>query len=406
MLTNAAAKAAAPQARAYKMADAGGLFLFIAPTGTKSWRLKYRWHGREKLLTIGRFPELAVAEARARREEAKAALRGGRDPAGVDIKVNTLEQLGRAWYLHNRDTWSFGHASDVLASLERDIFPVLGNRPVVDIDPPALLNALRVVEKRGRAETARRIRQRLSQIFAYGIAEGLATIDPAAKLGAAMRDAPPSRPQPALTVIEDCRALLSLTDQLVVNNKMIVLASRFLALTAVRLDAVRGARWEEFHDLDGAEPVWRVPPERMKLKKAKKGEARFEHLVPLSCQSVRILRKIAAEDGCDTHSSAGLVFPGRDRARPIGEGAIGALYARAGFAGRHVPHGWRSSFSTILNETMGEEWRGAIDRALAHSPKDKVEAAYNRSAQLGRRRELFDAWGALLSACETKEPKC
>jgi integrase len=172
-----------------------------------------------------------------------------------------------------------------------------------------------------------------------------------------------------------------------------------LALTAVRLEAVRGMRWDEIEDLDGHAPLWRVPPARMKLKKAKKEDARFAHLVPLSDAAVAILRQAARENGYDTHSpqAEDLVFPGRDHGRPIGEGAIGALYDRAGFSGRHVPHGWRSSFSTILNETLGPDARADIDRALAHTPKDKVEAAYNRAELLDRRRMLFARWGELLA---------
>lgn len=398
MLTNAVAKAAAPQSRAYKLADGGGLHLFVAPTGTKSWRLKYRHAGREKLLTIGRFPEVSLPEARVRRDMAKAQLRAGEDPGVTRIESpSTFEQLARAWYAHNLPAWSAAHAADVLGSLTRDAFPAIGARTPAAIEPNALLNVLRSVERRGRFVTAQRLRQRLSDIFAFGIAEGLADSDPAARLGAAMMEVPPARPQPALTDIADCRSLLDASKRARARIST-ELASRFLALTAVRLDAVRGMRWGEVEDLDGAEPLWRVPAARMKLKKAKKAEERFDHLVPLSAAAVQVLREAARENGYDTHShpADGLVFPGRCGASPLAEGAIGALYVRAGFAGRHVPHGWRSSFSTILNEQLGEGWSITIDRALAHSPKDKVEAAYNRAQLLVRRRELFDRWAALL----------
>jgi len=402
MLTNAVAKAATARPRAYKLADAGGLHLFVAPTGTKSWRLKYRFGGVEKLLTIGRFPDVSLPEARARREAAKEQLRAGVDPSGTDrsaAALDTFEQLARAWYAHNLASWSPAHAADVIASLERDVFPVVGEMGITEIEPPQLLRALRAVEARGRIETARRLRQRLSEIFRYGIAEGLAEKDPAAALGAAMREPPPSRPQPALTAIEDCRALLDACDQARAGQS-IVLASRFLALTAVRLDAVRGMRWDEVEGLDGDAPAWRVPPARMKLKLAKKQAAdagdRFAHLVPLSRAAVMVLRA-ALELLRDGERLPELVFPGRAGDAPIGEGAIGDLYARAGFAGRHVPHGWRSSFSTILNLELGREWRDDIDEALAHSAKGKVEAAYNRAELLARRRELFDRWGAMLA---------
>ncbi|MFA7506364.1 MAG: integrase arm-type DNA-binding domain-containing protein [Burkholderiaceae bacterium] len=406
MLTNAAAKAAAPMARAYKLADAGGLHLFVAPTGTKTWRLKYRWRGREKLLTIGRYPDVSLPAARMRREAAKEQLRGGVDPGRQAAPIGTFEQLARAWFAHNVASWSPAHAADVLASLERDLFPAVGKMGIASIEPPVLLAALRAIEARGCIETARRLRQRLSDIFRYAIAEGLADKDPAAALGAAMREPPPARPQPALSQIGTCRALLEECDR-TPARPVTRLASRFLALTAVRLDAVRGMRWGELEDLEGDAPLWRVPPARMKLKRAKKNEERFAHLVPLSRQAVAVLRAAAAEIGHDTRSvpAGALVFPGRDGVSPIGEGAIGDLYDRAlrqaqdeRLAGaRHVPHGWRSSFSTILNEQLGEDWSVSIDKALAHSPENKVEAAYNRAQRLARRRELFDRWGEMLA---------
>ena len=406
MLTNAAAKAATPGPRAYKLADAGGLHLFIAPTGSKSWRLKYRWpkgpSSREKLLTIGRFPEVPVALARILQAEAKERLAAGVDPASLrrarDERGESFEHLARAWHAHNLANWSDAHAADVLASLERDLFARLGKMVAGEIGPTDLLAVLHKVEARGCVETARRLRQRLSAIFGFGIAQGLVERDPAAQLGRAMRHAPPSRPQPALTTIEECRALLAACETIPVASP-IRLASRFLALTAVRLDAVRGMRWDELEDLDGPAPAWRVPPARMKLKRARKHLASSAHLVPLSPQAVAVLREamFIFAPSFEAAKMNMLVFPGRDPTRPIGEGALRDLYARSGFTGRHVPHGWRSSFSTILRETLGDAAAGDVERALAHSPKDKVEAAYNRAAQLDRRRALFERWGEMLA---------
>jgi integrase len=403
MLTIADAKAARPRARGYKLHDEGGLHLFIAPTGRKSWRMAFRWRGREQLLTIGRFPDLSIAQARARRDAARAQLADGADPRRVDIKVNTFARLARAWHAHNAASWSTAHATDALASLERDVLPGIGKQPINEIEPPELLRMLRAIERRGRIETARRVRQRLAEIFAYGIAEGLCSNNPAEHLGAALLEPPPARPQPALTDIDDCRQLLAACDRAPARTET-RLASRFLALTAVRLDAVRGMRWNELEGLDGLDPIWIVPPARMKLKRAKKGEGRFAHIVPLSTAAVDVLRSAMrlSQNATDARSDnirlSDLVFPGRDPSMPIGEGAIGAMYARAGFSGRHVPHGWRASFSTIMNELLGEEWRGAIDAALAHAGKDKVEAAYNRAQLLERRRILFDRWGELLTS--------
>lgn len=401
MLTQAAAKAAAPRGRGYKLAAGGGLHLHVTPAGCKSWRLKYHFAGREKLLVIGRFPELSPAEARERRDRARTRLGEGIDPGSrVDIEVNNFEQLARAWHGNQAQRWSPAHAAQVLATFERDVFPAIGARPPGAVTAPELLNVIRSLEKRGCGQTARRLRERLSAVFGYAIALGLTDIDPAAKLGRALAPAPLARPMPALATIAECRALLAACDR-VAGGHLAVLASRFLALTAVRLEALRGARWEEFEQLGGPEPVWRVPAARMKLARAKKGLARFDHLVPLSVAAVAVLAELRKVQPANADCS-GLVFPGRGNSahpelcRRIGENALRDLYAAAGFSGRHVPHGWRASFSTILNE-LEPGWRGDIDRALAHSPKDKVEAAYNRAAQLGRRRAVFERWGELLS---------
>lgn len=393
MLTDAAAKAAGAQTRAYKLHDQGGLHLLVRPTGTKSWQLKYRWpkgpSSREQLLTLGQFPEVKVSRARILQAEVKAQLEQGVDPRSsrASRPEASFERVARDWHAHQRSRWSAAHAADVIASLERDAFPAIGALPIGAIPAPQLLRVLRPVEARGCLETAGRLRQRLSAIFEFAAAQGLAETNPAAYLGRAMAGGKLTTPHAALTEIAECRALLAACEASEARPAT-VMASRFLALTAVRLAAVRGMRWSEV-DLEAR--LWTVPAARMKLSRAKKGKARFDHLVPLSAAALFVLRG-ARQFGV---SPDALVFPGRSGG-PIGEGALRDLYARAGFDGRHVPHGWRASFSTILNEDMGEEWRGDIDRALAHATRGKVEAAYNRSVLLDRRRAVFDRWGALI----------
>lgn len=389
MLTIAAAKAATPRTRGYKLSDSHGLHLFVAPTGTKSWRQKYRFGGREKLLTFGRFPDLSLAEARQRSAAAKAQLQGGIDPGAAAIGIG-FESVARAWHELQRPRWSPTHAGDVLSSLERDVFPKVGNKPITEIGAGELLAIVRQLERRACVATARRLRQRLSAVFRFAKSQELVTEDPASALDQAMLPAPLARPMAAIETIEQARALLNACDA-AGGIASIRLAARFLALTAVRLGALRGADWIEFANLDGDAPTWTIPADRMKLSRAKKAEERFAHIVPLSRPAIACL-----EEARHFSRGPGLVFRGRDGASPIGAGAIGALIARAGFAGRHVPHGWRASFSTILNEELPSE-RDAIDKALAHAGMGKVEAAYNRSGQLDRRRALFDRWGALLT---------
>lgn len=388
-LSSAAVKAARPRSRAYKMFDERGLFLFVTPTGLRSWRLKYRIDGREKLLTLGQWPDLQLGDARDRAEQARALVAQGVDPSGTKraaAQICTFEMVARQWHALQTEYWTERHAADVLDSLARDVFPEIGDMPIGAITTPVVLQALRAVEARGSIETARRIRQRISGVFAFAVAEGLAEQDPAAIVGKALRPAPPVRPQPALIDIEDARALLDACER-AGGPPIIRQASRFLALTAVRMGALLGARWDEFADLDGAAPLWRVPATRMKLKKARKADPANDHLVPLCRQAVAILKAVR-ENGHGARSPA--VFP-------IRPAAIGALYARAGYAGRHVPHGWRASFSTILNEHFPLE-RGTIDMALAHVQKGQSESegAYNRAQLLAQRRDLFQRWGDML----------
>ncbi len=399
MLTNAAVKAARPRARAYKLTDGHGLHLFVTPAGTRSWRWRYRYDGREKLLSLGCWPAVTLIDARAQRDEARARLKEGIDPASRRTAIHdarTFEDLAREWHAHMRDQWTMRHAADVITSLERDLFPHVGKMGISAISPSILLVTLRQIEARGSIETARRIRQRASAVFSFGIAQDLIDNDPAAIVAKALRPAKPVRRQPALLELDDARALLDATTR-AGGLPIVRQASCFLALTAVRMGALIGARWNEFEELDLAgdfigprRPVWRVPAARMKLAKAKKSDEIYDHIVPLSATAVQLLRAVAEtarENGYDTRS--GLVFP-------INVGAIGALYDRAGFRGRHVPHGWRATFSTILNERLPEE-RATIDRALGHALKDKVEAAYNRASLIDRRRRIYEIWGRMLT---------
>lgn len=405
MLTNAAVKAARPRAAAYKLTDQGGLHLYVAPTGLRSWRWRFRLAGREQVLTIGAFPDVSLEQAREQQNAARAQLARGDDPrearVGADSEVRAFEYIARRWHGHMLARWTAVHAGDVLASLERDVFPAIGEMPISAVTVPVLLNALRLIEKRGSLETARRVRQRISAVFAYAMAEDLVDGNPAAIVARALTPPAPARNHAALLEIEKARELLA-SAELVDVSPVVKHASRFLALTAVRLAAVRGARWSEIEDLDGEAPLWRVPAARMKLRAVKKLDAKNDHLVPLSRQAAELLRSRRAMHRSDANMHQEdaymrqLIFPGR-AGQPIGEAAIRALYVRAGFGGRHVPHGWRATFATILNEQLPTE-HAAIDRALAHSPTDKVAAAYDRSTQLGRRRDLFQAWGDALDA--------
>lgn len=422
-LTDMQARKALPKDKPYKLADSGGLYLYVAKTGLRSWRMKFRFDKQEKLLTFGPYPDVSLSEARDRRDEARRMIRAGEDPSGARARAVqqkeearvararelTFEQLGRAWFEMQAPRWAAVHASDVITSLERDVFPDLAEMIPREIDAPTVLATLRKVEARGSIETAKRLRQRVSAIFVYAISEGVATTDPAAIIAKALKPLPKKGRQPAIVDLDGARGVLR-DAEASGAAPVTKLASRLLSLTAVRPAIIRGVTWDEFEDINWQgdaigpfRPLWRIPAARMKLILDRKDEEAFEHLVPLSWQAVEVLRAVRRLTG-----RGNLVFPGqRHSHRPLSENAIGYLYNRVGYHGRHVPHGWRATFSTIMNERAERAWRteghrginpdrAIIDLMLGHMPKDKVESAYNRAAYLERRRELAQQWADML----------
>ncbi len=252
MLTNAVVKAARPRTAAYKLFDQGGLHLYVAPTGRKSFRIKFRLGGKELLLTIGAVPEVSLDAARARCDQVRELLGRGEDPRTCEVaqngKARAFGDVARQWHNHMRPRWTEVHAGDVLASLERDVFPAVGAMPIGAVTVPVILNVLRLIEERGSYVTASRVRQRISAVFAYAMAHELADQDPAAIVSRVLTPPAPAQHHPALLEIEDVRELLAAAE-LVDVAPVVKRASRFLALTAVRFAAVRGARWEEIEDL-------------------------------------------------------------------------------------------------------------------------------------------------------------
>lgn len=397
MLKPAAVRAARPRSRAYRLADGAGLCLEVRPTGAKIWRLRWRDQGgREQLLTIGGFPEISIDAARTRRDQARAAIAAGEDPrSSRNIPICHFEAAARAWHAHRAPGWSAVHARDVLASLEGDVFPAIGAAELDAITPPDVLQLLEAIEARGAIATARRVRQRIEEAFAFASAKGWATIANPAQVGAALANAPAEGRQPAVVDLAEIRALLASVDELAAAPAL-KLAGRFLALTGVRLAALRGMTWHEVEAHESG-PVWRVPAARMKLKAAHKVDAARDHLVPLAPAAVAILGEVANLHRGDADMQ-GLVFRGRSGDAPIGAGSLNELYGRAGYAGRHCAHGWRAAFSTVMNDRR-PEWRGAIDRALGHQAKgmSKVERAYNRAQHLDLRRTILEEWAKIIA---------
>jgi integrase len=405
MLTDAKVRGAKPAEKAYKLFDAHRLFLLVTTGGSKLWRMNYVFDGKNKTLALGSYPLVGLSEARKKRDQARLDLEQGSDPgvakklklkANIEASRNTFEKVAREWHEVNAPQWAKVHAADVLRSFERDVFPAIGSLPIAALTPPKLLEVLRAVEARSAIETAKRLRQRISGVYAYAIASGIADSDPAEKVGAALKPMPKKGRQPAITDIVELRRMLATVDA-DVARPVTRLALRLIALTAVRPGELRGAEWSEFENLDGSEPLWRIPAARMKGDLNRKDDVGGDHLVPLAPASVEVLQAIAPLTGASK-----LVFPStRHMHRPMSENALGYLLNRAGYHGRHVPHGFRAAFSTIMNEwgnTHGrEDDRAVIDLMLAHVPQNKIEGAYNRAAYMERRRELALIWANMLT---------
>ncbi|KQM65818.1 integrase [Sphingomonas sp. Leaf17] len=408
---------ARPGEKPQKLADGKGLYLFVTTKGAKSWRMKYRHADKEKVLTFGQYPEVSLAEARDRRDAARAVLRSGKDPAveadrerraAIAAIGATFRTSALAWHEDERPRWSPRHAQVVLNALERDVFPDLGKLPVADIDGPLILKALRKIEKRGSIETAKRVLGYLSAIFIRAKGEHLVSVNPTLDLIDALKPTPKGAKQPALTTLPELLALQQVVDRST-SNPTTKLASRLLAMTAVRVGVLRTAEWDEISGIDWTDAhspapaaLWRISAERMKLEVEDKGDEAFDHDVPLPDQAVRALRALHRLTG-----RGRLIFPGGLAARvPMSDAAISTLYKRmAGgrYKGRHVPHGWRSAFSTIMNEWAMEHGREGdrllIDLMLAHRPKgvSGSEFAYMRAKFAARRRTLAETWAAMIT---------
>ena len=373
----------------YKMGDSRGLYLEVAPNGGKWWRLKYRFDGKEKRLSLGVYPDVSLKEARNRRETLRQQIANGIDPAQIreaekEIAANTncFETVAREWHKKFSANWTEDHSARTLTRIQNDTFPWIGNRNINEITAPELLTVLRRVENRGALETAHRINQICGQVFRYAIATGRAERDPAADLKGAL---PPTRQKHHASIIEPkkigelMRAINGYSGSFVTST-----ALKLSPLLFVRPGELRQAEWSEI-DLEAAE--WRIPPEKMKM--------RVLHIVPLSTQAIGLLKEMQPLTGRHKY-----VFPStRTVTRPMSNNTINAALRRLGYTKEEMTaHGFRSMASTVLNE---QGWnRDAIERQLAHSERDGVRAAYNYAQYLPERTKMMQAWGDYLDALE------
>ena len=399
MLTDTQVRVAKKKDKGYKLTDAGGLHLFVSPAGGKLWRMRYEFDGKEKLLSLGKYPDLSLADARSERDAAKQHLRVGRDPAverkkekaaGKVANDMTFEIAAREWHAKQVPTWSPIHADDVIRSLEKDVFPTLGSLPLPDITPPMVLNVLKPIQARGAIEAGHRVRQRISAVFVYGIGSSYCAHDPAAIVQKALAPVVKGK-QPAVLTLKEGREILLRMDD-IPAHPVTRLAMRLLALTVVRPGTLASTPWHEVRELIGQDdPIWYISAARMKLRVRQKQDEARDHLVPLAPQAIETLEALLGLTG-----RGPLCFPNyRNAHEPMTENALGRALKRAKYKGRHVPHGWRTTFSTVMNEKNRHD-APVIDFMLAHVPKDKVQAAYNRAEHLQRRKELAYEWADML----------
>ena len=372
--------------------DGLGLYLEITPAGARCWRLKYRIAGKEKRLSFGLYPQVTLKDARDLAAVARKALAVGDDPGelkkaakalAVHVSANTLESVADEWLNHQSSRWEPVTMQRIRASLEADIFPTLGARPLASVRPGEIMAAVKLIEKRGAAVLASRVLQRVKSIYRWAVTHERIETNPMLDLVPSEILKPHDVTHRAALADRDLPEFLGKLDAYE-GHSGTVQGLRLLMLTATRPGEVRGARWEEF-DLDAA--LWTIPAERMKM--------RSEHRVPLSRQALEVLRSMQPLSGASE-----LVFPSPSyRSKPLSENTFNSAMSRMGFKGSATAHGFRALFSTVANECG---WNpDVIERQLAHLERNGVRAAYHRSTYMQDREKLLQWWADYLDGRKT-----
>lgn len=394
-LTDVFCRNVKPSEKPQKISDGGGLFLLVEPRGSKLWRLAYRFNAKQKTLSLGIYPAVSLKDARDHRDRAKELLARGIDPGEHKKQEkrkkrleagNTFETVAREWFDAQKSGWTPGYADRILRRLEADIFKLIGRRPINEIEPPELLDAIRQIERRNAIVLARRLLQVCGQVFRYAVASGLAKRDPSQDIRGALRSAGPKKHRTALKEAELPEYLAALDAY--EGNRRTVLALKLVLHTFLRTSEIRFGAWSEFEALGSERALWRIPAERMK--------ARSEHLVPLTSQVESILEELKRLSGNSPY-----ILPAKTKEGVISQNTlIYALY-RMGYHSRATVHGFRGTASTILNENgFNRDW---IERQLAHAERDGVRAAYNSAEWLPDRRKMLLWWSDHLEMLYRKQ---
>lgn len=379
---------AKPKTKQYKLFDGGGLFLLVTPSGGKLWRLKYRFDGKERLMSFGSHPEISIANAREKRDAARKQLANGISP-GEALKAqkavkgeqdtNSFEVIAREWHAKFTPKFSPDHAKKIMSSMQRDLFPYIGARPISEIKAKELLTTLERLESRGVLETAHRVRNTAGQVFRYAVVTGRADRDPSVDLRGAL-PSPKKRHYGAVTEPKAAAGLLRAIDGFQ-GSFIVKSALQLAAMFFVRPGELRYAEWSEF---DFIAAIWSIPAEKMKMKQA--------HIVPLSQQAIAILNELKPLTGHSLY-----VFPcHRSPSRCMSNNAINAALRRMGYDKEEMTgHGFRAMARTILDEVLHVR-PDFIEHQLAHAVKDPNGRAYNRTAHLDERKKMMQQWSDYL----------
>ncbi|EPF1233887.1 integrase [Enterobacter cloacae] len=400
-LTDTKVRAAKPEAKEYSLVDGDGMFLLVHPNGSKYWRFRFRFGGKQHLMAFGVYPETSLADARQKREEARKLVAAGVDPREHKRAVKeeqakeviTFESVARDWHASNQK-WSESHSARVLKSLEDNLFDAIGKRNIADLKTQDLLKPLKAVEMSGRLEVAARLQQRTTSIMRFAVQSGLIDYNPAQELAGAIATA--KRQHRASLDFDRIPELLHRIDSYT-GRPLTRLAVELTLLVFIRSSELRFARWWE---VDFETAMWTIPGERKPLEGVKHShrgsKMRTPHLVPLSHQALAILEKIKSLSG-----NRELIFVGdHDSRKPMSENTVNKALRVMGYDTKVevCGHGFRAMACSTLVES-GLWSRDAVERQMSHQERNSVRAAYIHKAEhLGERRLMLQWWADYLDA--------
>lgn len=391
-LTDTAIKKIKPGDKPIKLSDGKGMYLLVNPTGSKLWRWKYRVGGKEKVMPLGAYPDVSLAQARDAMAAGRKLLASGTDPMAKRASdklskqasaANSFQAVALLWWEHWHGSKSPRHADDVIRRLKADVFPAIGGRPISEIQAQELVAMVKAISQRGALDIAKRALQTSGQVFRYAVAHGLAQRNPATDIKPSDVLASRKATNYARISSKELPELLRRIEGYA-GSAVTRLAMKLMALTFVRTSELIGARWAEF-DLEAGR--WDIPAERMKMK--------TPHIVPLSSQAINVLQTLQLVSG-----RGALVFPGeRDHEKSMSNNTILGALDRMGYKGRMTGHGFRGVASTLLHE-MGFD-HAHIELQLAHQERNEVSAAYNHATYLKQRAKMMQDWADYLDSCTT-----